>query len=78
VQHPDLLLKHLDATLAIYKRRQIKHLRHAYEILAICVYKKTDETIGINACNIHVQPFNICKHPDLLLKYPPETIKTYI
>jgi hypothetical protein len=24
---PDLLLKHLDATLATYKRRQIKHLQ---------------------------------------------------
>jgi hypothetical protein len=37
VQHPDLLLKHPDATLATYKRRQIKHLRNAYETLAICV-----------------------------------------
>jgi hypothetical protein len=24
---PDLFLKHLDATLAIYRRRQIKHLK---------------------------------------------------
>jgi hypothetical protein len=40
VQHPDLLLKHPDATLTTYKRRQIKHLRHASETLAIYVYKK--------------------------------------
>jgi hypothetical protein len=29
-----LLLKHPDATLAIYRRRQIKHLKHAPETLA--------------------------------------------
>jgi hypothetical protein len=40
VQHPDLLLKYPDATLATYKRRQIKHLRHASETLAIYMYKK--------------------------------------
>jgi hypothetical protein len=40
VQYPDLLLKHPDATLATYKRRQIKHLRHASETLAIYMYKK--------------------------------------
>jgi hypothetical protein len=34
VQHPDILLKHPDSTLATYKRRQIKHLRHASETLA--------------------------------------------
>jgi hypothetical protein len=28
VQHPDLLLKHLDTTFAIYKRRQTKHLQY--------------------------------------------------
>jgi hypothetical protein len=30
---PDLLLKHLDATLETYNRRQIKHLKHASETL---------------------------------------------
>jgi hypothetical protein len=40
MQHPDLLLKHPDATLAIYKIRQMKHLRHASEILATYMYKK--------------------------------------
>jgi hypothetical protein len=34
VQHPDLLLKHLVATIAIYKRRQIKHLKQVSETLA--------------------------------------------
>jgi hypothetical protein len=34
VQHPDLVLKHSDATLATYKIRQMKHLRHASETLA--------------------------------------------
>jgi hypothetical protein len=31
---PDLLLKHPDATLTTYVLRQIKHLKHASEILA--------------------------------------------
>ena len=28
MQHPDLHLKHPDTTLATYKRKQMKHLRH--------------------------------------------------
>jgi hypothetical protein len=56
VQHPDLFLKHPDATFATYERRQIKHLRHASETLATYVYKKIDETLRINVCNIRVQP----------------------
>ena len=47
VQYPDLLLKHPNATLVIYKRRQMKHLRHAFEILATYVYNHC------NICNIH-------------------------
>jgi hypothetical protein len=31
VKHPDILLKHPDAALATYRRRQIKHLKHASE-----------------------------------------------
>jgi hypothetical protein len=34
MQHPDLLLKYLDATVVIYKRRQMKHLKQASEKLA--------------------------------------------
>jgi hypothetical protein len=34
MEHPYLLLKHPDAILATYKRRQMKHLKHASEILA--------------------------------------------
>jgi hypothetical protein len=30
---PDLLLKHLNATLATYVRRQMKHMKHASETL---------------------------------------------
>jgi hypothetical protein len=33
-------LKHPDATLATYKRRQIKHLRYASETLGTYMYKK--------------------------------------
>jgi hypothetical protein len=40
VQHPDLLLKHPEATLATYKRRQMKNMRHASETLATYVYKR--------------------------------------
>jgi hypothetical protein len=36
---PDLLLKHPDATVAICKRRQMKHLKQAFETLV-----KTPET----------------------------------
>jgi hypothetical protein len=31
---PDLFLKHPDTIVATYKRRQMKHLKQAYEILA--------------------------------------------
>jgi hypothetical protein len=31
---PDLLLKHLDTTLATYVSSQMKHLKHASETLA--------------------------------------------
>jgi hypothetical protein len=34
MQHPYLLLKHPDVILATYKRRQMKHLKHASETLA--------------------------------------------
>jgi hypothetical protein len=34
VQHLNLLLKHPDEIRATYKRKQMKHLRHASEILA--------------------------------------------
>ena len=34
IRKPDLLLKHTDATLATYKRRQMKHLKHVSEIFA--------------------------------------------
>jgi cell division protein FtsB len=30
---PDLLLKHLDTTLATYKRRQMKYLKHTSKTL---------------------------------------------
>jgi hypothetical protein len=31
---PDILLKHLDATLATYVRKQMKHMKYASETLA--------------------------------------------
>ena len=65
VQHPDLLLKHPDTTLATYKRRQMKYLRHVFETLATYVYKKTDERLGIDACNICVQPLQHIQYPNL-------------
>jgi hypothetical protein len=34
VQHHDLLLRHLNTTVATYKRRQMKHLKEASETLA--------------------------------------------
>jgi hypothetical protein len=69
MQHLDLLLKHPDATLATYKRRQMKHLRYVFETLATYVYKKIDETLGMDACNIHVE---LLQHPNLLLQHPHE------
>jgi hypothetical protein len=78
VQHLNLLLKHADATLVTYKKRQMKHLRHASETLATYVYKKTNETLGIDAYNIRVQSLQYMQHLDILLQHPPETIETYI
>jgi hypothetical protein len=45
----DLLLKHQDATLATYKRRQMKHLRYASETL-----EKHLKTIA-NIRNIYIK-----------------------
>jgi hypothetical protein len=49
-------------------------------VVVTYVYKKTDETLGIDACNIHVQPL---QHSDLLcnirmkqLKHTSETNET--
>jgi hypothetical protein len=62
---PDLLLKYLDATLAIYKRRQIKYLKHMSKTL-----EKTPEkhlkTIA-NIYNIQIKHF----------QYICETFETY-
>jgi hypothetical protein len=44
---PDLLLKHSDATLATYIRRQMKHLKHTSETLV-----KTLENTCVAIANI--------------------------
>jgi hypothetical protein len=49
-------LKYSDATLATYKRRQMKHLKHASEILAKTLEKHL-KTIT-----------NITQHPDKILR----------
>ena len=36
--------------------------------------EKTDETLGIDTCNIHVQPLQHMQHPDLFLQHPSETL----
>jgi hypothetical protein len=44
---PDLLLKYLDATLATYKKKRMKHLKDASETLAKTLekhYKHTQHT----------------------------------
>jgi hypothetical protein len=51
VQHPDLLLKHPYVIVAIYKRRQMKQLKQASEILTK-TFEKHSKTIA-NICNIH-------------------------
>jgi hypothetical protein len=46
---PDLLLKHPDATLSTYVWRQIKHMKHASETLALTpdlLLKHPDETLA--------------------------------
>jgi hypothetical protein len=40
--------------------------------------KKTDETLGIEACNIRVHPLQHMQHSDLLLQHPHETLATYL
>jgi hypothetical protein len=50
---PNLLLKHPDATVATYKRRQMKHLKRAFETLAQTPEKHL-KTIA-NICNIQMK-----------------------
>jgi hypothetical protein len=45
-------LKHLDSIVAAYKRRQMKHLKHASETLAKTPEKHL-KTIA-NVCNIQI------------------------
>jgi hypothetical protein len=40
--------------------------------------KKTNETLGIDACNVRVQPLQHMQHPDLFLQHPYETLATYL
>jgi hypothetical protein len=42
----------------------MKQLQHTYQTL---------ETLKTNACNMHVM-----QHPDLLMQYSDETLKTYV
>jgi hypothetical protein len=54
----DLLLKHLNATVATYKGRQMKHSKQAYETLTKMLEKNL-KTIA-NICNIqtkHLQTY---------------------
>jgi hypothetical protein len=53
VQHPICFLKHPDATVATYKRRQIKHLKQVSEIL-VKMLEKHLKTIA-NICNIQMK-----------------------
>jgi hypothetical protein len=48
---PDLVMKHSDAILATYKRRQMKHMKHVSETLAKTHEKKHFKTIA-NILNI--------------------------
>jgi hypothetical protein len=49
----DLLLIHLDVTIATYKRRQVKHLKQASKIL-VKTLEKHLKTIA-NICNIQMK-----------------------
>jgi hypothetical protein len=88
VQHPDLLLKYPDATLATYqKKRQMKHLRHASETLATYVYNKqmkywgyTLATYMYNHYNIYNITIYFCNIPMKQLKHTSgktETLETW-
>jgi hypothetical protein len=67
VQYSDLLLKQLDVTLAVYKRRQMKHLRHTSGTLATYVYNYC------NMCNFPIYFYNIRMKQ---LKHTSKTIET--
>jgi hypothetical protein len=42
------------------------------------MFEKTDETLGTNTCNVHVQLLQHMQHHDLLLQHPHETLATCI
>jgi hypothetical protein len=68
---PDLLLQHLDETLATYVRKQLKHLEHTSET-PVKHLKKHLKAI-VNACNIQIYFYNIqIKH----LQHTYEILKT--
>jgi hypothetical protein len=60
-------LKQLDVTLAVYKRRQMKHLRHTSGTLATYVYNYC------NMCNFPIYFYNIRMKQ---LKHTSKTIET--
>jgi hypothetical protein len=64
-------------TLATYKKKMDETLVRLKYLQHMCT-KKIDETLGIDACNIRVQPLQRMQHPDLLLQHPHEIIETYI
>jgi chemotaxis response regulator CheB len=59
---PDLLLQHLDETLATYVQKQLKHLQHMSETLA------EDQKKLENMC------VAIAKH----MQHPNETLAIYV
>jgi hypothetical protein len=53
---PDLLLKHPDATVATYKRKHPRHMKHVFATLAKKSkhLQQTYETLEIYVYNMHV------------------------
>jgi hypothetical protein len=73
VKHLDLLLKHLDVTLVIYQRRQMKTLKTCVWNTCNVRVKKIDETLGIYACNIYNILIYFCNIRMKQLKHSSKT-----
>jgi hypothetical protein len=54
-------------TYAISRKTHVQHTS-----------KKTNETLGTEACNIRVQSLQHMQHPDLLFQHQYETLVTYL
>jgi hypothetical protein len=55
----------------------MKRMQHPDKHTCNNTSKNTNETLGSDLCNIHIQPLQHMQHSDILLQHSLETIATY-